>query len=997
MTAAPHRSARRDRGFTLVEVVIAIVVVALLSTTVVIGIGQLTDRGADTACTTSADAARTASAAHWATTGTHPTSFTDLTTSGALTVPADATLTANDLLLTTGTWALALTSTPPTYTCVEPTMATVLQRAITFDTTYRTLLTTQPALTPTQRITTTLTQLPTSTVAPHQLDPTTTEFSLTDACIALTLPTNPTPDPITPRLTICQPPTPPDAPTNLTTTRVPGNATSLTLTWTPPTNTGRRPITDYIIEHTTNGTYQRIDDGTTTLTTHTLTGLTTETPHTIRIAAITTTGQSPWTTTTATPSLRPDNDHLTDATPLTFPAPNTDWTGPLVSLSTATIEPGESTQRLWVYNVSRSAWWKFTPTTSVLAAIGASTPGGIGHPHTMATLRATPSVSAPIVTGCLAWNGSNNCLSDSVVLTAGRTYWLQIDGGNPLTAPRIRTYDLVPPPSGPGVANDRIDDAASLPALDSAGDQETATVTMTNATIEGAEIGARTVWWTHTPTRTETVAFSGSVTSGAMSMTLRSAADVAAVPLSTCSGTPSCTFTRPLTADTTYWIQLNASTIISAQTGTVIAANAPANDHVVDATTITFPAPDTDWTGTTVNLGAATLETGETTQRLWVYNLSRSGWWSFTPDADTLVAIGATTPPSPGHPHTMVTVRATPSVTAPIVTGCLAWGGSSGCLSDAMVLTGGQTYWLQIDGGSPLAAPRLRTYSRHVPPPAHDAAASPAVITTAPFGGTGTAAPTDATFATAETGETGVWGTVMRSVWWSYTPTQDQVIRFSAAVGGTTVSRGGITVRASASATAPIIASCFLESNQTTCSVPALSLTAGTTYYVQVYSNAANTGGSWTVTPAASNVLTNDNIAHPTAIAPVANGSTWTSSTTNTTMASIESGELAWLLNSGRSIWYSYTPSSNQTVRFGMNAIVPHGVTGVRVWAPAQPVGSAATVSNSAALAVCSNNSGPSCQSGWVTLTGGTTYYVQVYNQVTSANNWQVQVTVQAQ
>lgn len=131
------------------------------------------------------------------------------------------------------------------------------------------------------------------------------------------------------------------------------------------------------------------------------------------------------------------NDNVAFAVELAFPAPDTDWTGALVNITDASTEPGENT---WAYSPSRTAWWKFTPTQTTVVAVGASTPNGIGHPHTMVTLRASSSVSAPFVTGCLAWSGTQGCLSSSVTLTGGQTYWLQIDGGNPLTAPRIRTF-----------------------------------------------------------------------------------------------------------------------------------------------------------------------------------------------------------------------------------------------------------------------------------------------------------------------------------------------------------------------------------------------------------------------------------------------------------------------------------------------------------------------------------------------------------------------------
>ena len=50
-------SSRDDSGFTLVEIVIAIVLVGILSAVVVVGIGRLTEQGAAAGCAASADAA----------------------------------------------------------------------------------------------------------------------------------------------------------------------------------------------------------------------------------------------------------------------------------------------------------------------------------------------------------------------------------------------------------------------------------------------------------------------------------------------------------------------------------------------------------------------------------------------------------------------------------------------------------------------------------------------------------------------------------------------------------------------------------------------------------------------------------------------------------------------------------------------------------------------------------------------------------------------------
>ena len=126
MTALSDR-ARDDRGFTLVEVVIAIVLVGILSAVVVVGVGQLTTRGTTAACTTSADAARAAATTHLGTTGTYPTTFTQMTTASppTLTLPTGATIDATGRLATVGSWTLTLApgtgTQAPRFACNLPT------------------------------------------------------------------------------------------------------------------------------------------------------------------------------------------------------------------------------------------------------------------------------------------------------------------------------------------------------------------------------------------------------------------------------------------------------------------------------------------------------------------------------------------------------------------------------------------------------------------------------------------------------------------------------------------------------------------------------------------------------------------------------------------------------------------------------------------------------------------------------------------------------------
>ncbi|MFN8023827.1 MAG: prepilin-type N-terminal cleavage/methylation domain-containing protein [Acidimicrobiales bacterium] len=108
-------------GFTLVEVLVAVVLVGVLSAVVVVGVGRITSRGQSAACTGSADAARTAAPAHLASTGAYPTTFTQMTASGSLSLPAGVTIDASGTVASGNGWTLSLrpgaVGGPPLFTC----------------------------------------------------------------------------------------------------------------------------------------------------------------------------------------------------------------------------------------------------------------------------------------------------------------------------------------------------------------------------------------------------------------------------------------------------------------------------------------------------------------------------------------------------------------------------------------------------------------------------------------------------------------------------------------------------------------------------------------------------------------------------------------------------------------------------------------------------------------------------------------------------------------
>lgn len=122
-TSTSTRTRRTDRGFTLVEILIAIVLVGILSAVVVVGVGSLTDKGSDSACTASLDAAKAASVVHFATNAAYPATLTDMTTSSPaeLTLPSGVTIDASGLVASGSGWTLTMTPSAggnaPTYAC----------------------------------------------------------------------------------------------------------------------------------------------------------------------------------------------------------------------------------------------------------------------------------------------------------------------------------------------------------------------------------------------------------------------------------------------------------------------------------------------------------------------------------------------------------------------------------------------------------------------------------------------------------------------------------------------------------------------------------------------------------------------------------------------------------------------------------------------------------------------------------------------------------------
>jgi prepilin-type N-terminal cleavage/methylation domain-containing protein len=109
---------RGEGGFTLVEMLVAIVVVGILTAVAIVGIGGLNDNGATAACKSSMDAANAATLTYFANThGLYPQTFADLSSppSGAPLLDTTNVVETPATIAGKGGWVLTMhTGATPT-------------------------------------------------------------------------------------------------------------------------------------------------------------------------------------------------------------------------------------------------------------------------------------------------------------------------------------------------------------------------------------------------------------------------------------------------------------------------------------------------------------------------------------------------------------------------------------------------------------------------------------------------------------------------------------------------------------------------------------------------------------------------------------------------------------------------------------------------------------------------------------------------------------------
>ena len=131
MDLGEHESRGKAQGFTLVELLLAIVVVGVLTSVAIVGTGAVADKGSASSCGATADSARAASAIYFTNSNqsTFPSDFFQLTlpekvldigsrvTPNPTSTPA---LAPGDKVLTGSGWTLTMSgggATEPSFAC----------------------------------------------------------------------------------------------------------------------------------------------------------------------------------------------------------------------------------------------------------------------------------------------------------------------------------------------------------------------------------------------------------------------------------------------------------------------------------------------------------------------------------------------------------------------------------------------------------------------------------------------------------------------------------------------------------------------------------------------------------------------------------------------------------------------------------------------------------------------------------------------------------------
>jgi hypothetical protein len=317
---------------------------------------------------------------------------------------------------------------------------------------------------------------------------------------------------------------------------------------------------------------------------------------------------------------------------------------------------------------------------------------------------------------------------------------------------------------------------------------------------------------------------------------------------------------------------------------------APANDNFANAESITslpFSA--------TVDNTEASTEPGEPQDCSFPF---KSVWYTLSPAENMAVRVDMAGSSVGGA--VSIFLASGPTFSDLTSLGCTYSGSGN---STNFQLEAGKTYYLRVDGNGGQAGV-LQINLQQITPPANDNFANAEVITSLPFSAT-----VDNTNATAESGEPQMsCGFPFRSVWYSFTPIETMAVRvdmLGSQVGGI----AGIYLASGPGISNLTLLTCAFSNNPSNFNVE-----AGQTYYLRVDGNGGQTGvlqvNLQQITPPA-----NDNFANAEVM-----GSLPFSATVDNTDATNELDEPHDCSFAFRTLWYSFSPAENMTVRVDMPA-----------------------------------------------------------------------------
>lgn len=340
------------------------------------------------------------------------------------------------------------------------------------------------------------------------------------------------------------------------------------------------------------------------------------------------------------------------------------------------------------------------------------------------------------------------------------------------------------------------------------------------------------------------------------------------------------------------------------------ACTIPANDDRANATSITT-LPYTDGP---VVLKNATVQPGERAPSCSYGSIYGTVWYRYTPASDTVVIADTF------ESNFNTVIAAWTEVNSRLQEVACDYGytpPSSGQARIAFRATGGQTYYIQVDG-SPVSSrnslPSLTFHLTSGAPPANDQFQDATMIGTLPFSSSVT---TDN--ATTQAGEPHPfcsYDTLTSTVWYKFAPASDALVvldtagsDFQPVVQAYVNTKFGLAPLACAAGQPPGVP---LPTPDITPAKIALQAQAGQTYYIQVSGSGFGISfGHLSFHAAAGVPPANDNFANARAI-----GSLPYTDTVDVLTGSVEDGEPTPMQNcayspAGPTVWYRYTASVN--------------------------------------------------------------------------------------